>query len=105
MENSNCLVLPSYREGLSKALIEGSSMSLPIITTDTPGCKDVIVDRETGFLCQVKDSNDLFLKMEKMLNLCPEQRINMGNAGRKRAETLFDVKDIIRAYKSAIISD
>ena len=104
MENSDCLVLPSYREGLSKALIEGSSMSLPIITTDTPGCKDVIVDPETGFLCKVKDSNDLFLKMEKMLNLSVDQRIKMGNAGRKRAETLFDVKNIINAYKSAITS-
>ena len=104
MENSDCLVLPSYREGLSKALIEGSSMSLPIITTDAPGCKDVIVDDETGFLCQVKDSNDLFLKMEKMLSLSPEQRIKMGESGRRRAESLFDIKDIISAYKNAITS-
>ena len=104
MENANCLVLPSYREGLSKALIEGSSMSLPIITSDTPGCKDVIVDHETGFLCQIKDSNDLFLKMEKILRLSPDQLVNMGNAGRMRAESLFDVKDVISAYKSAIIS-
>jgi glycosyltransferase involved in cell wall biosynthesis len=104
MENANCLVLPSYREGLSKALIEGSSMSLPIITSDTPGCKDVIVDHETGFLCQIKDSNDLFLKMEKILRLSPDQLVKMGNAGRMRAESLFDVKDVISAYKSAIMS-
>ena len=59
MQNANCLVLPSYREGLSKVLIEASSMSLPIITTNVPGCKDVVVDKVTGFYVE--------LEMQKIL--------------------------------------
>ncbi|MFT7251620.1 MAG: glycosyltransferase involved in cell wall biosynthesis [Flavobacterium sp.] len=100
----DCLVLPSYREGLSKVLIEGSSVALPIITTNVPGCKDVVIDNETGFLCEVKNSKDLADKMIKMIKLPIEERLLMGDNGRNRAINVFDEQIIIKHYKDAIYS-
>jgi len=102
MQNADCLVLPSYREGLSKVLIEASSMSLPIITTNVPGCKDVVVDKVTGFLCRARDAEDLALKMQQMLNLDDSKRHEMGQLARQRAIDIYDVKHIINTYKSVI---
>lgn len=104
MEKASCIVLPSYREGLSKVLIEASSMSLPIITTNVPGCKDVVVDGETGFLCKVKDSIDLVIQMEKIISLSVDELNLMGENGRKRAVEVFDEKIIIKHYKDVIYS-
>ncbi|WP_369048787.1 glycosyltransferase family 4 protein [Tenacibaculum sp. UWU-22] len=104
MQKADCLVLPSYREGLSKVLIEASSVGLPIITTNTPGCKDVVIDHKTGYLVEVKNEKDLFLKMEKMLLLSEKQRDNMGAEARKRAIAVFDEKIIIQHYKDEIYS-
>lgn len=100
----DCLVLPSYREGLSKVLIEASSAGIPIVTTNVPGCKDVVIDNKTGFLCEVKNSPDLALKMEKMLNLKKEELKEMGIRSRERAVNVFDEKIIIKHYKEAIYS-
>tara|TARA_R110002051_G_scaffold162204_3_gene233719 strand:+ start:253 stop:1368 length:1116 start_codon:yes stop_codon:yes gene_type:complete len=104
MVEADCLVLPSYREGLSKVLIEGSSVALPIITTNVPGCKDVVIDNVTGFLCEVKNSKDLADKMVKMINLPIEERLLMGDNGRNRAINVFDEQIIIKHYKDAIYS-
>lgn len=102
MQKVDCLVLPSYREGLSKVLIEASSIELPIITTNVPGCRDVVLDNITGYLAEVKSQDDLFLKMEKMLMLTEEERKSMGIAGRKRAIEVFEEKIIIKHYKNEI---
>lgn len=102
MKEADCVVLPSYREGLSKVLIEASSMGLPIVTTDVPGCRDVVMDNETGFLCEVKNSKDLADKMEKMLLMTTAERKKMGHYARKRAIEVFDEKIIISHYKEAI---
>lgn len=100
--NANCVVLPSYREGLSKVLIEASSMAKPIITTDVPGCKDVVIDQYNGFLCKVKDPNDLYEKMEKMFLLSNQEREVMGANARTRAVEYFDEKIVINKYKEEI---
>jgi len=102
MKNMDCVVLPSYREGLSKVLIEASSMGLPIVTTNVPGCRDVVIDNETGFLCEVRNSEDLAKKMEKILLQSVEERKEMGDKARKRAIAVFDEQIIIQHYKNAI---
>ena len=102
MKTAHCVVLPSYREGLSKVLIEASSMGLPIVTTNVPGCKDVVIDNETGFLCEVKNSEDLANKMEKMLLLSSKERQEMGGKARARAVAVFDEQIIIQHYKNNI---
>ena len=104
MKLVDCVVLPSYREGLSKVLIEASSMGLPIVTTNVPGCRDVVIDNVTGFLCKVKNSKDLADKMEKVLLLSADERKEMGVKARKRAIAVFDKKIIISHYKVAIHS-
>ena len=70
--------MPSYREGTSNILLEAASMEKPIITTNTTGCKETVDDEITGFLCKVKDSQDLAEKMEKMFLLPAEEEKNNG---------------------------
>ena len=100
--HADCIVLPSYREGLSKVLIEASAMGKPIVTTDVPGCKDVVKDGYNGFLCRAKDSEDLADKMEKMFLLDKQDFKQMGQNGRQKALEIFDEQKIINIYKSAI---
>jgi len=102
MQKADCLVLPSYREGLSKVLIEASSIELPIVTTDVPGCKDVVIDEYNGLLCEVRNSNDLADKMKKMMNYDKKKRLELGKNGRKIAKEKFDVNIIIDIYKREI---
>ena len=99
---ADCIVLPSYREGTSNILLEAASMERPIITTNTTGCKEIVEDGITGFLCRVKDSNDLAEKMEKMLLLPLEQRNVMGNKGRQKIIKEFDKQIVLNAYLEAI---
>lgn len=96
------IVLPSYREGLSKSLIEASAMRLPIITTNVPGCKEVVEEGRNGFLCKVKEANDLLEKMDKMIQLTEKQRLDMGNYSREKAEKEFDEKIVIKEYINKI---
>lgn len=98
ISSSNCVVLPSYREGVSRSLLEAAAMEKPLITTDVPGCKEVVDDNKNGFLCKVKDSKDLANKMEIMLNLSENARINMGKEGRNKIIREFDEKFVINKY-------
>jgi len=101
---SDCVVLPSYREGLSRVLLEASIMARPIITTDVPGCKELVDEGFNGYLCKVKDPCDLAEKMETMLLLEDIDRVNMGLHGRQKIIHEFDEKIVIDKYKEAIAS-
>jgi len=98
IQSSDCVVLPSYREGTPRVLLEACAMKVPIITTNTVGCKDVVIDSINGYLCKVKNSKDLANKMEKMINLSKEERIAMGKAGREKMIREFDEKIVINKY-------
>lgn len=102
LAQADCIVLPSYREGTSNILLEAASMEKPAITCNTTGCKEVVEDNVTGFLCKVKDSNDLANKMEKMLLLSPDTRFEMGKKAREKIIREFDKKIVTRAYLNAI---
>jgi len=97
-KNIDVVVLPSYREGLSKTLIEAAAMSLPIITTNVPGCKDVVIDDSNGLLVKDKSITDLKDKIIKMINFSSEKRLQLGENGRKLAIQKFDSKIIIKEY-------
>jgi glycosyltransferase involved in cell wall biosynthesis len=99
---ADCIVLPSYREGLPRVLLEGAAMGKPLVATDVPGCRDVVRDGENGFLCAPRDGASLAVAMEKLLDLAPEQRRAMGEAGRRRAEQEFDQSIVIERYADAI---
>jgi len=100
--DADCVVLPSYREGTPRTLLECSSMGIPIITTDTIGCRDVVEDGKTGFLCKTRDAGDLAEKMERMILLTPEQRAEMGKAGRAKMELEFDERIVIDRYLAVV---
>ena len=100
----DCVVLPSYREGLSRVLLEAGALAKPIVTTNTPGCKDVVDDGINGFLCEVKNSNDLATQMEKMIKLSNEERITMGRKSRDKIVNEFDEKFVIEKYISSVQS-
>ena len=99
---ADCIVLPSYREGTSRVLLESASMGKPIITTDVPGCNNVVKDGWNGFLCKVKDNKNLAEKMERMLNLSDEERKQMGKKGREKVIKEFDEKIVIQRYMDLI---
>jgi glycosyltransferase involved in cell wall biosynthesis len=104
MAEADCIVLPSYREGMSNVLLEAGSMQKPCITSDTTGCNDIVVDGLTGYLCKVKDEKDLQLQMEKMLKLTKEERGAMGVKAREIMKTKFAKQIVVDAYVKAIES-
>jgi glycosyltransferase involved in cell wall biosynthesis len=95
MAESDVVVLPSYREGIPRALLEAAAMAKPIITTDAVGCKEVVDDEVNGLLVPVKDAPALARAMERMID-DPEMRKRMGKAGRKKVERKFDEKIVIQ---------
>ena len=92
-------VLPSYSEGLPRTVIEAMSMARPVITTDAPGCRETVRNGENGFLVPVRDVKALAEKMRWMLDNTGKLA-EMGAAGRKRAERLFDVRKVNAAMLS-----
>ena len=102
LSEANCVVLPSYREGVPRSLLEAASMAIPIITSDTVGCRDAIEDGKSGFLTKVKNARDLSKKMELMLNLSPAERKSMGLHGRNKMEVEFDQNIVLKMYIKAL---
>lgn len=86
--------LPSYREGLPKFLIEAAAAGLPIVTSDVPGCREVVTDGLNGFLVPPRESAPLADALERLI-LDPELRASMGAAGRRRAELEFSEQRVI----------
>jgi glycosyltransferase involved in cell wall biosynthesis len=99
---ADCVVLPSYREGTPRALLESAAAGRPIITTDVPGCREVVRDGINGYLCRPKDSKDLAEKMKKILSLSDEQLENMAHKSRYWAEQRFDEQIVIAKYRQAL---
>lgn len=90
---SSIYVLPSYREGTPRTVLEAMAMQRPIITTDAPGCRETVIDSYNGFLIPVKSVDKLVKAMEKFI-LNPELINIMGKASRKIAEDKFDVHSV-----------
>ena len=98
LSETHCIVLPSYREGLSRSLLEAAALGIPIIATNVPGCRELVDQNINGFLCKVRDPNDLGKKILKFANLDAESIITMGNNSRIKAETDYSVDIVIKKY-------
>ena len=99
---SHCVVLPSYyKEGTPKSLLEALSVGRPIITTDTPGCRETL-SNSNGFLVKPRDVNSLFYSMKNILNLSYDDLILMGKNSRQLAINKFDDKIVINEYMKSI---
>ena len=98
ISEASCIVLPSYREGTPRTLLEASAMGRPIITTDVPGCRGVVDPDSTGYLCKAKDVKSLVFAMERILSLTDKQIASMGLAGREKMEKTFDQDIVVGIY-------
>ncbi|TVL09945.1 glycosyl transferase family 1 [Shewanella algae] len=94
---SHIMVLPSYREGLPKSLIEAAACGRPVITTDVPGCRDAISPGVSGILVPVKDSHSLANAIIDMIGN-RDLMENMGREGRLLAEESFDINHVVRIH-------
>jgi len=97
------VVLPSYREGMPRTLLEACAMELPVVTTNVPGCNEIIEDGINGFLCEPKNSDSLMDALEKLIDMSFEDRVQMGKRGRLKVEKEFDEKYVIKAAISSVL--
>lgn len=102
IEDCSCFVLPSYHEGMANTLLECASMGRPLITSDIPGCREAVINNETGFLCNVKDADSLYNAMKSFIALSYDRRKAMGIAGRKHMEDVFAKEKVVNETVSRV---
>ena len=102
---SCCTIHPTYYpEGMSNVLLESAASGRPVITTDKPGCREIVDEGVTGFIVKPQDMESLKIAVEKFINMPYEEKVNMGLAGRKKVEKEFDRNIVIDAYIKEINS-
>lgn len=101
IEDSSVYVLPSYREGTPRTVLEAMAMGRPIITTDAPGCRETVIEGVNGFLVPIADNKSLAEAMERFI-LDPTLLQKMGNASRVMAEEKYDVYNINREINKTL---
>lgn len=95
-EKCHCVVLPSYHEGMSNVLLEAAATGRALIASNIPGCKEAVISGKSGFLCSVKNSDNLAEKLSCFLIMFPEQRSTMGLESRRLMEELFDKEKVVQ---------
>ena len=102
IKTSTCIVLPSYREGTSRVLLEAAALGKPIVATDVPGCREVVENEINGFLCNARDTDDLTEKLNKIINLSIDDKVSMGLKSREKVEKEFCSEIVSELYHQAI---
>jgi glycosyltransferase involved in cell wall biosynthesis len=100
--DSDCVVLPSYREGMPRILLEAGAMARPMIASDVPGCRQAVVDGENGLLCAARDAKALADAMLRMIRMPAAERAAMGRAARALVEKSYDERAAIGEYLAAV---
>ncbi len=100
---ADCVVLPSYHEGMSNVLLEAAATGRPIITSDIPGCREAVQEGISGMLCRAKDEKALYEAMNSFCRKTREEREAMGKAGRAWMEERFDKTFVVEKTKQAIL--
>ena len=96
----NCVILPSYREGMPRTILESFAVGRPVIASDVAGCREIVEHNVNGLLCKVRSSDDLSEKMLLMMNFSEEKRIIFGKNGRKKVENFFNEEVSLPIYYS-----
>lgn len=102
LARADCVVLPSYREGTPRTLLEAAAMGRPLVATDVPGCREVVCDGVNGLLCRPRDAQDLAIKMQVLLTMPPDRLKAMAQASRQWVQARFDEQIVIEKYQQAI---
>ena len=102
INNADCIILPSYREGLSRTILEAFALSKPVISTNVPGCNEIVKDGINGLLCKSKDMKSLASTIIKFIKLPLSVRQACGKEGRKLVEKKYDEKFVIQIYLNCL---
>ncbi|MBN9220044.1 MAG: glycosyltransferase family 4 protein [Mesorhizobium sp.] len=102
LDIADCVVLPSYREGTPRSLLEAAAMGKPLIATDVPGCREVVADGVNGLLCKVRDADDLADRITEFAMMDGASRDRMGVESRKKVERQFSERIVIEKYLEQI---
>lgn len=95
IKDSHCIVLPSYHEGMANVLLEGAAMGRALITSDINGCREAVVEGISGWTCKVRDIEDLYEKIKMFVDTDFEEKVKMGQAGRRHMEDIFDKDKVV----------
>ncbi len=95
IKDSHCFVLPSYHEGMANTILECGAMGRPVITSDIPGCREGVIDGQSGLLCEAKNKEDLYDKVKKFMHLTHEEKKKMGEVSHSHIKKEFDKKDVV----------
>lgn len=104
MERVQCLIHPSYHEGMSNVCMEAAASGRAVIASNIPGCREIVEDTKTGYLVEVQSAENLKGAVERFLNLPFTERRNLGVNGRKKMEQQFDREKIVNEYMELIKS-
>ncbi len=96
--NCDCLIHPSYHEGMSNVILEAAATGRPAIVSNIPGCIEGVEDTKTGFYFHTKNADDLYDKILKFLSLSTEERATLGLNARRKAEKDFDRQTVVEKY-------
>ncbi len=102
--NSDVVVLPSYREGMPRALLEGMAMGKPIITTDSVGCRETVDEGSNGYIVPAEDAEALSAAMLRFMQLSPAEKEAMGRQSRQKALNEFSNDVVLPQYLKLIAS-
>ncbi len=100
--DADCVVLPSYREGVPRTLMEASAMGRPIVATDVPGCREVVADGVNGLLCEAKNAASLADALARILDMSPAERAALGQRGRQKVTNEFDEQVVVQRYRELV---
>lgn len=100
---ADCVVLPSYHEGMSNVLLEAAASGRPLITSDIPGCREAVEPGVSGYLCPARDADALYAAMRQFLELPPAQRAAMGAASHDWIARNFDKKAVVAETVAALL--
>ena len=96
IEKCHCFILPSWHEGMANTNLECAASGRPVITSNIHGCKEAVIENVSGFLCEKQNIDSLYMAMDKFLSLSNEKQKEMGFAGRKHMEEIFDKKKVVQ---------
>lgn len=97
------VVIPSwYKEGMNRSLMEACALGRPVITTDNPGCRELVVDSENGYIVPIKDADALADAMKRFLELPEDKKIKMAQRSREYIKERFDVEDVLSVYDAIL---
>lgn len=103
IQQCNCVILPSYHEGMANTLLESASIGRPIITSNIHGCMEAVVDGKSGYLAKVEDKEDLYRKIKKFIELPYDKKVSMGKSARKHMEDSFDKNKVVAETMKIVI--